>query len=60
MELPKEPHNRITARVKRETVIRLSQRDAQTILSLLDHPPEPNECLKEAVRTSFGACRVKR
>ena len=41
--------------VERETLIRLSQRDAQKVFSLLDHPPKPNSRLTEAVK----ACRAK-
>ena len=41
--------------VERETLIRLSQRDAQMVFALLDHPPKPNACLKQAVK----ACRAK-
>jgi len=29
--------------IERESVIRLSQRDARAVLSLLDNPPKPNE-----------------
>jgi uncharacterized protein (DUF1778 family) len=41
--------------VERETLIRLSQRDAQKVFTLLDHPPKPNARLAEAVK----ACRAK-
>ena len=41
--------------VERETLIRLSQRDARKVFSLLDRPPKPNARLTEAVR----ACRSK-
>lgn len=34
--------------VERETVIRLSQRDASKVLALLDAPPKPNRRLKDA------------
>ncbi len=37
--------------IERESVIRLSQQDAQKILALLDHPPKPNKRLKDAVKT---------
>ena len=40
--------------VERETVIRLSQQDARTVLSLLDHPPKPNQRLKDAVKAFKG------
>ncbi len=36
--------------IERESVIRLSQRDARKVLSLLDHPPKPNKRLKAAVK----------
>lgn len=36
--------------LERETVIRLSQRDAQKVFSLLEHPPKPNKRLKDAVK----------
>ena len=39
--------------IERESVIRLSQKDARKILSLLDHPPKPNKRLKEAVKAVF-------
>ena len=35
--------------VEREMIIRLSQRDARKVLSLLDAPPKPNRRLREAV-----------
>ena len=44
--------------VERETLIRLSQRDAQKVFSLLDHPPKPNARLKEAVKASRAKVRV--
>lgn len=44
--------------IERESVIRLSQKDAHKILSLLDNPPKPNKRLKEAVKTCKGAVRV--
>ena len=44
--------------VERETLIRLSQRDAQKVFSLLDHPPRPNARLKEAVKASRATVRV--
>jgi uncharacterized protein (DUF1778 family) len=44
--------------IERETIIRLSQKDARTVLSLLDHPPKPNKRLKDAVRTFKGAVRA--
>jgi uncharacterized protein (DUF1778 family) len=36
--------------IERESVIRLSQKDAHKILALLDNPPKPNKRLKDAVR----------
>jgi uncharacterized protein (DUF1778 family) len=44
--------------IERESVIRLSQKDAQKILSLLDHPPQPNQRLRAAVRQFKGAVRA--
>jgi uncharacterized protein (DUF1778 family) len=44
--------------IERESVIRLSQKDAQKILSLLDNPPKPNKRLKEAVKTYKGTVRA--
>jgi uncharacterized protein (DUF1778 family) len=44
--------------VERESVLRLSQKDAQKILSLLDHPPKANKRLKEAVKQFKGAVRA--
>jgi uncharacterized protein (DUF1778 family) len=41
--------------VERETLIRLSQRDAQKVFTLLDHAPKPNGPLREVVK----ACRAK-
>jgi uncharacterized protein (DUF1778 family) len=35
--------------VEREMIIRLSQRDARKVLSLLDAPPKPKRRLREAV-----------
>lgn len=42
----KEAHQILEA----ERVITLSQKDAQTIFSLLENPPEPNMQLKAAVK----------
>ena len=44
--------------LERETIIRLSQKDAQKILGLLDSPPKPNKALKEAVKKFKGSVRV--
>lgn len=44
--------------VERETVIRLSQKDARMVLSLLDDPPKPNKRLKDAVKAFKGTVRA--
>jgi uncharacterized protein (DUF1778 family) len=44
--------------IERESVIRLSQQDAQKILALLDRPPKPNKRLKDAVKTHQGTVRA--
>jgi uncharacterized protein (DUF1778 family) len=44
--------------VERESVIRLSQKDARRVLSLLDNPPRPNKRLKDAVKAFKGAVRA--
>ncbi len=44
--------------IERESVIRLSQKDAQTVLALLDEPPKPNKRLKEAVKAFKTKVRV--
>jgi len=44
--------------VERETLIRLSQRDAQRVFSLLDHPPKPNRQLTEAVKAHRAKVRA--
>lgn len=44
--------------IERESIIRLSQKDAQKVLSLLDHPPKPNKRLKDAVKSYRGAVRA--
>jgi uncharacterized protein (DUF1778 family) len=44
--------------IERESVIRLSQRDARKILSLLDNPPKPNKSLANAVRVFKGSVRA--
>ena len=44
--------------LERETVIRLSQRDAQKVFSLLEHPPKPSKRLKEAVKAYRKLVRV--
>ena len=44
--------------IERESVIRLSQKDAQKVLALLDNPPKPNKRLKEAVKAFKGTVRA--
>ena len=44
--------------IEHESVIRLSQKDARTVLSLLDNPPKPNKHLKAAVKVFKGAVRA--
>ena len=44
--------------LERETVIRLSQRDAQQVLRLLTQPPKPNRELKAAVKTGRALLRA--
>lgn len=44
--------------LERETIIRLSQKDAQKILALIDSPPKPNKALKDAVKRFKGSVRV--
>ena len=44
--------------IERESVIRLSQKDAHKILALLDNPPKPNKRLKDAVKTYQGTVRA--
>ena len=45
--------------VERETVIRLSQKDARMMLSLFDHPPKPNKRLKDAAKAFKGTVRAQ-
>jgi uncharacterized protein (DUF1778 family) len=40
--------------IERESVIRLSQKDARKVLALLDNPPKPNKRLKDAVKAFKG------
>jgi uncharacterized protein (DUF1778 family) len=40
--------------IERESVIRLSQKDARKVLCLLDNPPKPNKRLKDAVKVFKG------
>jgi uncharacterized protein (DUF1778 family) len=44
--------------IERETIIRLSQRDARKVLALLDNPPKPNKRLKDAVKAFKGTVRA--
>ena len=44
--------------LERETMIRLSQRDAQKVLSLLERPPKANKQLKDAVESFRRLVRV--
>ena len=44
--------------LERETVIRLSRRDAQRVFSLLEHPPGPNKALKQAAHHFRQRVRV--
>ena len=44
--------------LERETIIRLSQRDARKVFSMLEHPPKPNKQLKEAVKAYHELVRV--
>jgi uncharacterized protein (DUF1778 family) len=44
--------------IERETVIRLSQKDARKVLSLLDNPPKPNKPLRGAVKLFKGTVRA--
>jgi uncharacterized protein (DUF1778 family) len=44
--------------LEKESVIRLSQKDARRILSLLDHPPKPNKRLKDAVKAFKATVRA--
>ncbi len=44
--------------IERESVIRLSQKDAQKVLSLLDSPPKPNKRLKDAVKAYKATVRA--
>jgi uncharacterized protein (DUF1778 family) len=44
--------------IERESVIRLSQKDARKVLALLDHPPKPNKRLKDAVKQFQGTVRA--
>jgi uncharacterized protein (DUF1778 family) len=40
--------------LERESLIRLSQKDAHKVLALLDNPPKPNKRLNDAVKSFYG------
>ena len=44
--------------IERESVIRLSQKDAHKLLALLDNPPKPSKRLKDAVKIYKGTVRA--
>src|SRR6266481_1704744 len=44
--------------LERESVIRLTQKDARKVLSLLDNPPKPNKRLKDAIKQFKGTVRA--
>ena len=44
--------------IERESVLRLSQKDAHKLLALLDNPPKPNKRLKDAVKIHQGTVRA--
>jgi uncharacterized protein (DUF1778 family) len=44
--------------IERESVIRLSQKDAQKVLLLIDNPPKPNKRLRDAVKKFKGRVRA--
>jgi uncharacterized protein (DUF1778 family) len=44
--------------IERESVIRLSQKDAHKVLALLDNPPKPNKRLKDAVKVFKDTVRA--
>ena len=44
--------------LERETILRLSQRDAQKVFLMLEHPPKANKQLKEAVKAYHDLVRV--
>jgi uncharacterized protein (DUF1778 family) len=46
--------------IERESLIRLSQKDARKVLSLIDTPPKPNKLLKQAVKEFKGSVRAPR
>jgi uncharacterized protein (DUF1778 family) len=44
--------------IEKESIIRLSQRDARKILTVLDNPPKPNKRLRDAVKDFKGTVRA--
>ena len=44
--------------IERESVIRLSQKDAQKVFSLVENPPKANKRLKDAVKAFKGTVRA--
>lgn len=44
--------------IERESVIRLSQKDAHKVFTLLDNPPKPNKRLKDAVKEFKATVRA--
>ena len=44
--------------IERESLIRLSQKDAHKVLTLLDTPPKPNKRLKDAVKAFKATVRA--
>lgn len=44
--------------LERESVLRLSQKDARLVFSLLDAPPKPGKALKAAVKAYRGSVRA--
>ena len=44
--------------LERESVIRLSQKDARMIFSLVDSPPKPGKALKDAAKAFKGSARA--
>ena len=44
--------------IERESVIRLSQKDARKVLTLLDDPPRPSKRLKNAVKAFKATVRA--
>ncbi len=45
--------------IERETMIRLSQKNAQHVLALMEAPPRPTDSLKEAVKAFKNSVRVQ-